>query len=59
MPHFASEWAHLTASQPACRIFLARRKIPHALVPELSNRFVLHIMHPPSMQYIVVRGITN
>jgi len=28
---------------------MARRKIPHALVPELSGKFVLHIVHPPPL----------
>ena len=40
--------SHLTTPQPACRIFPACTKI-HALVPELSRKFVLHIVQstPP------------
>ena len=45
MPHFASEWAHLGTSQPACQIFPAHRKILHALVLELPGTFVLSFIY--------------
>jgi len=34
---------HFTACMPD---FSGTKKVPHALVPELSGTFVLHIVHP-------------